>query len=427
MAPRLFLPFLCLLLLLSFLFVGSVGASAELWSQTYGNGKETANSLVETSDGGFAVAGDTASFGAGGSDFWLVKTDAAGNIEWNQTYGGAEDESAKALIKTSDGGFAMVGNRHFSEYWECDFWLVKTDSYGNMEWNQTYGGPEFDNANSLIETSDGGYAIAGGTNSFGAGESDFWLVKTDAHGNTEWNQTYGGTDAETSTSLVETSNGGYALAGGRTGLEGGVLGFYPFDNTVWLVKTDGYGNMEWNHTYGEKSGFKNAYSFVATSDGGYALAGYVPDGSYSDFWLIKTDGSGNMQWNQRYGRGGDETAYSMVATSDGGYALAGVASGAIGTEAYIDSWMIKTDTSGNEIWSQTYGGTGDQYIYSLVETSDGGFALAGWQTYTYAGPPYLWIIKTDKQGIIPEFPSWTPLLIMSVAVVAITVIYRKTI
>jgi hypothetical protein len=390
MTPKLFLLSILVFVLLTFPLIASVDASSEMWSQTYGSGM--AFSLIETSDGGYALAGNM------NGNFCLVKTDEFGNLEWNHTYG---EGIAHSLVETSDGGYALAGGNL----------LVKTDEYGNMEWNQTFEGASIC---SLVMTSDGGYALAGVT-SYYSEEGDFWLVKTDAQGNMEWNKMYGGADMEVAYSLVATSDGGYALAGRRTGLEGGVLNFYPFDNTVWLVKTDAYGNMEWNHTYGEKSGFKDAYSLVATSDGGYAIAGYVPDGSYSDFWLIKNDGSGNMQWNQRYGRGGDEKAYSMVETSDGGYALAGIASGAIGTEAYIDSWMVKTDASGNEIWSQTYGGTGDQYIYSLVETSDDAFALAGWKTSTYAGPPYFWLIKTDKYGNIPEFPSWIflPLFLMA--------------
>jgi hypothetical protein len=269
----LFLSIMLLSILVCSRVVISVSASPEMWTQTYGNGKEVGYSLVETSDGGFAIAGDAGSFGAGDGDFWLVKTDVNGNMEWNQTYGGVGYESAKALIKASDGGFALAGNKHYSDYLECDFWLVKTDRYGNMEWNKTYGGSGFDSANSLIETSEGGYVLAGTTSSFGAGETDFWLVKTDAHGNLQWNQTYGSADLETSTSLVATSDGGYALAGGRTGLEGGVTGFYPFDNTVILVKTDAYGNMVWKQSYGENLGFKDAYALVTTSDGGFVLGG----------------------------------------------------------------------------------------------------------------------------------------------------------
>ena len=306
---------LCFVTSFSIVIVEAVGASSVMWSKTYGNGKEVGNDLVEASDGGFAIVGYTASFGAGGSDFWLVKTDVNGNMEWNQTYGGAEDESAEALIKTSDGGYAMVGNKHYSDYGECDFWVVKTDAHGNIEWNQTYG---------------------------------------------------------------------------------------------------------------ERFGYRNVYALVATSDGGYAMGGYVPDGSYSDFWLIKTDGSGNMQWNKSYGRGGTEMAYSMVATSDGGYALAGLAAGAIGTEPYLDSWMVKTDAQGNMEWNQTFAETGDQYIYSIVETSDGAFALAGWRTYTSSGSPYLWIIRTYEQGVIPEFPSaliWVLMLVGSLTIV----LFKKTV
>jgi hypothetical protein len=263
-------------------------------------------------------------------------------------------------------------------------------------WSKTYGNGT---AHSLVETSDGGFAIAGVTGSFGAGGNDFWLVKTDANGNMEWNHTYGEGMAH---SLVETSDGGYAVAGGNL-----------------LVKTDKYGNMEWNQTFEGAS----ICSLVMTSDGGYALAGvtsyYSEEG---DFWLVKTDAQGNIEWYRTYGGDGSETAYSLVETSDGGYALAGVASGAIGTEAYIDSWMVKTDANGNELWSQTYGGTGDQYIYSLVETSDDAFALAGWKTSTYAGPPYFWLIKTDEYGNIPEFPSWIFLsLFLTATFVGVTV------
>jgi len=394
MASKMFLSIMLLFVLASSAPIGLVGASSEMWSKTYGSG--VGYSLVETSDGGFAIAGGTGSFGAGGNDFWLVKTDADGNMEWNRTYGGAESESAKALIKTSDGGFAIAGDTYSFGAGECDFWLVKTGSYGNLEWNQTYGGLGSDYAESLVETSDGGYAIGG---SFDPdyedpfGDRDFWLVKTDSYGNMEWNRTYSDSPSNYCSDLVETNDGGYLLAGGT--------GRYLLEANVWIIKTDEQGNIEWNQRYGGRE-HAGAKSVVKTSDGRYALAGYLSQ----DFWLIKIDVSGNIEWNQTYSKSGVEEAYSLVETSDGGYALAGITSGAIGDQSYIDSWMVKTDASGNEIWTQTYGGTGDQYLYSLVETSDGAFALAGFKTSTYAGPPDLWLIKTDEYGNIPEFPSW---------------------
>jgi len=414
LCKKLFLVSVVLFVLVSFALISLVGASSEMWSQTYGNGKEMGQSLVETSDGGFAIAGSTGSFGAGGSDFWLVKTDANGNMEWNQTYGGAGSESAMVLIKTSDGGFAIVGYTESFGAGECDFWLVKTDSYGNLEWNQTYGGPGYDYARSLIETSDGGYAIGGNydpTYEDPFGDRDLWVVKTDSYGNMEWNQTYSDSPMNSCSDLVETNDGGYLLAGGT--------GRYLVEANIWIIKTDEHGNMEWNQRYGGRN-HAGANSLVKTSDGGYAIAG---DRS-QDFWLIKIDESGNIEWDQTYFKSGAEEAYSLVTTSDGGYALAGVTSGAIGNQNYIDAWMVKTDASGNKIWNQTYGGTGDQYIYSLVETSDGTFALAGFTTSTYAGPGDMWLVKTDEYGYIPEFPSWIilPLLITATLV---AIIYKK--
>ena len=172
-----------LFVLLSFSSIIRVGASSGMWNQTYGGASfDGAYALVETSDGGFALTGSTDSFGAGNADFWLVKTDASGNMEWNQTYGGAENDGAYALVETSDGGFALTGFTDSFGAGDVDFWLVKTDGSGNVEWNQTYGGASFDGAYALVETSDGGFALTGETDSFGAGDTDFWLVKTDENG-----------------------------------------------------------------------------------------------------------------------------------------------------------------------------------------------------------------------------------------------------
>jgi len=154
-----------------------------MWQQTYGGTEDDgALSLVQTTDGGYALAGDTESFGDLWADFWLVKTDGSGNMEWNQTYGEPGEEYAYSLVQTSDGGYALAGITESLGAGDYDFWLVKTDGSGNMEWNQTYGGTERDGALSLVQTTDGGYALAGVTESFGAGYRDFLLVKTDEYG-----------------------------------------------------------------------------------------------------------------------------------------------------------------------------------------------------------------------------------------------------
>ena len=167
-----------------------------------------------------------------------------------------------------------------------DYWLVKTNSNGKMQWNQTYGGPSWDEARSIFQLNDDSYAIVGMTASFGAGSNDFWLVKTDVNGNVEWNQTYGTESYEKAYSLVESSDGGFALAG--------YVSHSVFENDFWLIKTDELGNMQWNKTYGDED-WQIAYSLVQTSDGGYALAGEtLPSSGTVDFWLIKTDEMGNI-------------------------------------------------------------------------------------------------------------------------------------
>jgi hypothetical protein len=354
--------------------------------------------LVATSDGGYALAG--------GSLF--VKTDALGNMEWDQICGG----SAQSLVATSDGGYAIAGDTSASGAGSTDFWLMKADAVGNTQWSKTYGGAFIDEASSLVATSDGGYAIAGDTWSFGAGEDDFWLVKTDALGNMQWNRTYGGSSGDHAYSVVAAPDGGYALTGYTSSFGAGW-------NAFWLVKTDALGNMQWNRTYGGIIR-DEALSLVATSDGGYAMAGYTIRSAGTYFWLVKTDALGNIQWNQTYGGTGSNTARSLVATSDGGYAIAGAA-GVSGFGGGGDFWLVKTDALGNIQWNQTYGGTSSDWAYSLVATSDGGYAIAGWTASFGAGGRDFWLVKTDENGVVPEYSSWLiPSIVLTATAFIIT-------
>jgi len=410
-----------LYVLVSLSLIGSVFASSLMWSQTYGSNEEAewAYSLVQASDGGYAIAGGAMALGVS-YDFWLVKTDENGSMQWSQKYGGTSEDRAHSLIETSDGGFALAGGTHSFGAGSYDFWLVKTDTNGNMLWNRTYGGPDRETAYSLVETSDGGYAIAGRTESFGAGSYDFWLVKTDANGNMEWSRTYGGALYDTARSLVETSDEGYAIAGYTSSVGAG-------NYDCWLVKTDSSGNMEWNQAYGGTEN-EHAYSLVETSDGEYVMAGSIESfgAGKSDFWLIKTDANGNEEWNQTYGRLENEIARSLVETSDGGYAIAGqttTGDAAVNAGDNYDLWMIKTDGSGKLEWNQTFGGAGDQMAYSLVEAFDSGFALAGFRLYGADGN--FLVIKTNEYGMIPEFPSWIILPLLVVGTFAALISRKK--
>lgn len=388
-----------ILVLVGLSSINVVGAM-EMWSQTYSG---SAYSLVKPSGGGFVLAGTKS------DDFWLAKTDDNGVMEWNMTYGGSDIDWGYSMIQTNDGGYALAGYTKSFGAGNGDFWLVKTDKYGNMEWNKTYGGPTSDCAYSLIETSDGGYALAGRTYSFGAGDYDFWLVKTDESGTVMWNKTYGGTGYDEAQSVVETSDGGFAIAGCTHSFGAGYQDFF-------LVKTDMYGNLLWNRTYGEES-TDWAYSLIVTSDGGFALAGSTGVPFVSNFWLIKTDSDGEMLWNTKDGTFGGAQVYSLVQTFDGGYALVGPHFNSAGGPNF---YLVKTNSNGNIEWSQLYGGEDAEMANSLVQTSDGGFAIAGFILPSERA----WLLKTDQYGIVPEFSSFSVLLVMIIAVMLISVKYK---
>jgi hypothetical protein len=372
------LSFIAVFVLLSLCLVASAEVSSTTWTRTYGGADiDEAESVIQTSDGGYAIAGSTFILHRLGYDFWLIKIDAYGNMEWNRTYGKFGADYGYSVVQTSDGGYAIAGNTYVSSSGiDCDFQLIKTDSQGNVEWQNTYGGSGTEQVYQVIATSDGGYAIAGYTFSYGAGKADFWLVKTDASGEMEWSQVYGGAKFEIPYSVVETSDGGYALVGFTES-------FGATKTDFWLVKTDASGNMLWNKKYGG-NGIDMAYSLLATPDGGYAIAGNTDSFNEEkyDVWLIKTDANGNIEWNQTYERTPTQKfsnflrPCSLVRALDGGYAIAAKKRSS-GTGSY-DFWLIKTDEQGNMEWNQAYGDGKSEQPNSLVAASDGGYVMAGY-------------------------------------------------
>ncbi len=362
------------------------------WNQTYGGtGADYGYSVVQTSDGGYAVAGYTSSFGAVGGDCYLVRTNYAGSMLWNKTYGGTGYEEADSVVQTGDGGYAIAGYTNSFGAGGSDFYLVKTDYYGSMLWNKTYGGTGTDYGYSVIQTSDGGYAVAGYTNSFGAVGGDCYLVRTDSSGTLLWNKTYGGTGTDYGYSVIQTSDGGYAVAG-YTNSFGAVGG------DCYLVRTDSSGTLLWNKTYGG-TGTDYGYSVVQTGDGGYAIAGYTNSfGAVGgDCYLVRTDSSGTLLWNKTYGGAGGDVAWSVVQTSDGGYAVAGYTN-SFGAGGY-DFYLVRTNYAGSMLWNQTYGGTGADYGYSVVQASDGGLVLAGDTNSFGAGGYDVWLVRTAGKAV----------------------------
>jgi len=252
---------------------------------------EWSHSLIQTSDGGYAIAGTYGLVDYEGIhpvDVYVVKLDANGNLQWTKTIGGPESEEGSCLIQTSDGGYAIAGyTLSFGAGW-ADVYVVKLDASGNLQWTKTIGGKDVDGGLSLIQTSDGGYAITGATNSFGAASGDVYVVKLDANGNLQWTKTIGGPEIETGSSLIQTSDGGYAIAGHTKSFGAG-------DWDVYVVKLDANGNLQWTKTIGAKNKYSSKLSLIQTSDGGYAIASHTESFGAGDWdvYVIKLDRNGN--------------------------------------------------------------------------------------------------------------------------------------
>lgn len=377
------------------MLVDTRGHASLGWDRLYGweVWRESVADLVQATDGGYIMAGYT-EYGAGIWDLLLIKVDSMGNEQWNKTYGGADSEHAEAIIQTGDGGYAIAGDTHNYGAGDSDFWLVRTDSSGNALWNKTYGGLIGDVATDLVQTVDGGYALVGRTLSFGAGGWDFRLVKTDPDGTIEWSRTYGGIDDDLPWALVQTSDGGYAMSGDTNSTGAGNWDY-------WLVKTDALGNMEWNKTYGGTGSDVAWAGLVQTVDGGYAIGGdtHSYGAGLSDFWLVKADANGNEQWNKTYGGVSWDPARDICCTSDGGYAMTGHTYN-FGAGIY-DLWIVKTDANGDMMWDRRYGGTEPDSGEALIQSSDGGYAIAGY-TDSFGLGGAAWLIKTDATGKIDE-------------------------
>jgi hypothetical protein len=323
-------------------FLVKIDAEGELvWRKAFGGvAADYGRALTLTPDGGFLIAGSTYSFGVANSDVYFVKTDGEGNAQWENTYGGDKWETVHDVIATSDGGYAAAGwTSSFDAPGGSQGYLVKTDANGNLEWQKLYGGAIHDSFNGLVELVGGGYVLFGKTNSWGAGWDDFYLVRVDSDGDVIWENAYGGPGNDLGYDVVATSDGIVACgwAGGGDNCPG------QFD--VYLFKVDFEGNLLWENCYGG-AGYDGCKMIAGTPDGGFVVCGHIQitgDGR-STGYLIKTDGSGNLLWEKTLGDfSADLEAVST--SSDGGLIIAGTWYDEQPGRTHL--YLVKTDASGN--------------------------------------------------------------------------------
>jgi hypothetical protein len=360
-------------------------------SWTYGGSStDYLYGAVETSDGGHMLIGSTCSYGAGYSDYWLVKVDAHGTLIWNKTYGGPYTDMGCSILSTPDGnyllfGFSAITNATGME--ECtDGWIIKVDTDGNVLWDKKYGLPaDADYSLGGRPTSDGGYLVAGATYPNTSTTELAWLFKIDADGNMQWSKTYGDTGKDCFWGMTPASDGGFTLTG-QTYVGG--------SDELWLLKIDTDGNLLWNKTYG------GAYSelgfcIINAPDGGYVVSGTTASfgSGKNDMWFLKTDANGEMQWNQTFGGAEDDYGYVSTHLADGGYAVVG-STMSFGAGS-ADFWLIRTNSNGGMLWNQTLGGPDFDEGQSVYVTPNGVYTIVGTTTSFGSGSIDGWLIETN--------------------------------
>jgi hypothetical protein len=355
--------------LLSAICLASIAFGQTTWERTYGGqNNEVGTSVQQTADGGYVVAGYTESFGAGKHDVYLVKTDALGDTLWTRAYGGLEDDFGLCPVRqTADSGYIIAAWTKSYGAGSSDFYLIKTDAHGDTLWTRTYGGPLSDYGFSVEQTTDGGYIIAGYTASYGTGSWDVYLVKTNAQGDTLWTKTYGGPGDDKGYSVQQTADGGYVIAGLTWSFGAGV-------SDVWLIKTNASGDTLWTRTYGGALA-DESYSVQQTADGGYVVGGFTASNGtgHPDFYLVKTDTVGDTLWTRTYGGTSSDAGHAVQQTTDGGYIIAGI----VEFPDYYGIGLVKTNASGDTLWTKTFGETEQLDGGSVQQTADGGYIVVG--------------------------------------------------
>lgn len=434
----------------------SQSAPAIEWQNTIGGGNnDDVNDIKKTTDGGYILAGSSASNISGdktencigADDYWIVKIDSVGNIQWQNTIGGDVDDVLYAVQQTSDGGYILGGHSYSdisgdkteNNNGSVDMWIVKTDAAGNIQWQNTIGGTGIDFLNSMQQTLDGGFILGSRSKSNISvdktenciGGFDYWIIKTDTVGNIEWQNTIGGNGDDFLFSVQQTTDEGFIIGGySISNISGDKTENSIGDFDYWIVKTDKFGNIQWQNTIGGNLN-DACYSATQTIDGGYILGGYSLSGISGDkteaslgdrdYWLVKTDSLGNVLWQNTIGGSSTDVLYIVRQSTDGGYFLGGDSRSNISgdktennwdlTQLNPDYWIVKTDSVGNIVWDNTIGGVARDYFSFINESGDGGIVfggisesnISGDKTENCIGGWDYWIIKLFSDTITSAF------------------------
>ncbi|NIA03060.1 MAG: hypothetical protein GWP12_00760 [Nitrospirae bacterium] len=386
---------------------------------------ETIYDIAQTSDGGYIAAGEKYSVNTF-EDIYVVKLTASGEMEWEQKYIASKEDYANSIKQTSDGGYIVCGGTYTNTEGVSDFYMLKLDPAGEVEWEQKSGGNERDVCEAIIQTKDGGYLAAGDTwlNFY---DSDIFLIKIDPNGNIEWDLNIGGGEEDGAYDVQQTPDNGYIIAGYTRSIS-------DLSYVAYIAKTDPDGAVEWKKEFGG-SGNDQFYS-ITQQDNGYVAAGYTESfNELSDIYVVKVNLDGEKVWEKVYGE--DETqedARSIKRTSDGGFILAGK------TNEYsygsFDMYLIKLCRNGTLEWSQVFGGQYNDIGYSVLQSSDEGYVIAG-QTKSLGGGGDAYIVKTEGteestlgkniSKNLPEYGSPANGILISILILVITglIIKRK--
>ena len=375
-------------------------------SKTFGGSDyDYLSSTIQTSDGGYIAVGSTRSNDGdisghhGAEDGWIIKVDSDGNKVWSNCLGGSGNDAFFKIIETADGGFMIVGvtmatNGDFTDEGSSfDGLMIKLSSTGEKVWAKTFGGLYTDYLWDVVQTSDNGYIAVGHTASNDGdiqgfqGINDGWIIKVDSNGNKLWSKCFGGTSGDYLYSIVKTSDNGYVAAGKTYSYGGDILDNHgKWDG--WIIKINSTGEKVWSKCFGGSStDYLN--NIATTSDGGFIAVGETEsnDGDLSgnhgqwDGWIIKINSTGQKVWAETYGESGKDYLTDIIQASDGGYMASGYTLSTNGifsdTHGGQDAWMIKINSTGNQIWSKCFGGTAEDRLKNIIKTNDDGYIAVG--------------------------------------------------